>query len=129
MKIGFFPPPKYHISQHVIISLTYLNNLINTLKNKDEKLVDDCITSFKQSVFSLVDTLIKDEYNINIDEEFAKNICNQLNIDCTDKEISDFVKEVTNMIDHGSIELSTVLKTGIDKMLDAFISAPSKRLV
>lgn len=103
------------------IDTSNLNNLINTLKNKDEKLVDDCITSFKQSLFSLVDTLIKDEYNINIDEEFAKNICNQLNIDCTDKEISDFVKEVTNIIDHGSIELSTVLKTGIDKMLDAFI--------
>ena len=97
-----------------------VDSLINTLKGKDEKIMDDFVVSFKQSINNVVDALIKDKC-INIDKEFVKNICNEINIDCTDKEIDDFVKEVKNIIGDGTIELKSSLKNSIDKMVDAVI--------
>ena len=107
------------------IDVTSVDTLVKSFKDKDEKVINDFESFIRKAADDIINVL-KD--NLIIDKKFIKDICTQLNIECTDKEIEEFLQIVSGVLSETSSSLETTLKNGVNKMIDAIIALIRKRV-
>lgn len=100
------------------IDTTSVDTLVKSFKDKDEKVINDFELFIRKAADDIINVL-KD--NLIIDKKIIKNICTQLNIECTDKEIEEFSQIVSGVLSKTSSKLETTLKNGVNKMIDAIM--------
>ena len=108
------------------IDTTDIDTLVKSFKDKDEKVINDFESFIRKAADDIINALTKD--NLIIDGKFIKDICTQLNIECTDKEIEEFLQIVSGVLSETSSSLETTLKNGVNKMIDAIIALIRKRV-
>ena len=104
------------------IDATSVDTLV---KSFDEKVINDFESFIRKAADDIINVL-KD--NLIIDNNFIKDICTQLNIECTDKEIEEFLQIVSGVLSETSSSLETTLKNGDNKMIDDIIALLRKRV-
>ena len=108
------------------IDASDIDTLVKSFKGKDKKLINDFESFIRKAADDIINVLTKD--NLIIDNNFIKDICTQLNIECTDKEIEEFLQIVSGVLSETSFEVETTLKNGVNKMIDAIIALIRKRV-
>ena len=107
------------------IDASDIDTLVKSFKGKDKKLINDFESFIRKAADDIINVL-KD--NLIIDNNFIKDICTQLNIECTDKEIEEFLQIVSGVLSETSSSLETTLKNGVNKMIDAIIALIRKKV-
>ena len=107
------------------IDATSVDTLVKSFKDKDEKVINDFESFIRKAADDIINVL-KD--NLIIDKKFIKDICTQLNIECTDKEIEELLQIVSGVLSETSSKLETTLKNGVNKMIDAIIALIRKKV-
>ena len=108
------------------IDASDIDTLVKSFKGKDKKLINDFESFIRKAADDIINVLTKD--NLIIDNNFIKDICTQLNIECTDKEIEEFLQIVSGVLSETSSSLETTLKNGVNKMIDAIIALIRKKV-
>ena len=108
------------------IDASDIDTLVKSFKGKDKKLINDFESFIRKAADDIINALTKD--NLIIDGKFIKDICTQLNIECTDKEIEEFLQIVSGVLSETSSVLETTLKNGVNKMIDAIIALIRKKV-
>ena len=116
---------KKKFSEFGIDTTSDIDTLVKSFKDKDEKVINDFESFIRKAADDIINAL-KD--NLIIDEKFTKDICTQLNIECTDKETEEFLQIVSGVLSETSSKLETTLKNGVNKMIDAIIALIRKRV-
>ena len=99
-----------------------IDTLVKSFKDKEEKEVINAFELFiRKAADNIINVLTKDN-SIIIDEKFIKDMCTQLNIEYTDKEIQDLLQIVSGVLSETSSKLETTLKNGVNKMIDAIMA-------
>ena len=109
------------------IDATSVDTLVKSFKGKDEKLINDFELFIRKAADDIINNVLTKD-NLIIDNNFIKDICTQLNIECTDKEIEEFLQIVSGVLSETSFEVETTLKNGVNKMIDAIIALIRKRV-
>ena len=108
------------------IDASDIDTLVKSFKDKDEKVINDFESFIRKAADDIINALTKD--NLIIDNNFIKDICTQLNVECTDKEIEEFLQIVSGVLSETSSSLETTLKNGVNKMIDAIIALIRKKV-
>ena len=108
------------------IDASDIDTLVKSFKGKDKKLINDFESFIRKAADDIINAITKD--NLIIDNNFIKDICTQLNIECTDKEIEEFLQIVSGVLSETSSVLETTLKNGVNKMIDAIIALIRKKV-
>ena len=116
---------KNKFSEFGIDTTSDIDTLVKSFKDKDEKVINDFESFIRKAADDIINVL-KD--NLIIDEKFIKDICTELNIECTDKETEEFLQTVSGVLSETSSKLETTLKNGVNKMIDAIIALIRKRV-
>ena len=109
------------------IDASDIDTLVKSFKGKDKKLINDFESFIRKAADDIINNVLTKD-NLIIDNNFIKDICTQLNIECTDKEIEELLQIVSGVLSETSSSLETTLKNGVNKMIDAIIALIRKRV-